>query len=473
MSNPLESSSGRHKAVPEDLSLGEDPPPSDILAGPLNRPLLRLALPMLGGFLFQIGFNYVDTYFVGHLGADALAAVGSTMFVVWALFALAEAVTVGVMALVARAVGARDGAEAGAVVLAGVVLCVALGLVGACGGQSLIPSLVASMNLKPVPSQLGIEYLRVLFYGYPTLIGFLLLESSFRGAGDTRTPMTVLAGIFLLNMVLDRILIFGLGPLPAFGVAGAAAASVTSRGIGCLILLPLLWRRRRRLGFGQPGPGWLTRGRCLRIVRIGAPASAAGLSFCLIYLALVRITSEFGTAAVAALGLGLRMEGLSFFVILSLGRAAATIAGQNMGAGQPERARDVARRAELFGVVAMVPLTIAMLVLPELVIELFIDDPRVIEAAALYLRVVSWALIPFVGEVVLDNVASGVGDTFPAMVIEIVGTGLRIPLALGLAALGAGYVAVWWSVALTMLIKAVAFEVWFRRGRWRRTGVGP
>ncbi|MGE0709365.1 MAG: MATE family efflux transporter [Planctomycetota bacterium] len=441
-------------------------PREEILAGPLDRPLLQLALPMLGGYAFQIGFNYVDAWYVGKLGPDALAGVLATMFVVWSLFALAEVVTVGVLARVANQIGAGQPHEAGAVVLTGILLSAVLAALVPLLGVAALPELVGLMGLEPVPGGLAQDYLRVLLLGYPTLIGFFLLESVFRGAGDTRTPMTVLAVCFLLNAALDRALIFGAGPIPALGVQGAALATVLSRGVGCTVLALVLWRRHRDLGIEAPQPGWLQARRAIRLVRIGAPSSVAGLCFCAIYLGLVRVTAEFGTPAVAALGLGLRLEALGFFVALSLGRAAATMAGQNLGARQPERARAAVRRAELLGAGALVPFVVVMLLLPEHLVRVFSEDPRVIEAAALYLRVVSWSMFPLAAEVVLDNVAGGVGDTVPAMLIEVLGTGLRLPLAWGLLALGVGYGAVWWCIALTVLIKAVAFELWFRRTDW-------
>lgn len=449
-----------------------DAPRGALLTAPLDGAILRLAGPLFAGYLFQLGFNTTDTYLVGRLGKDALAAVGATMFVVWALFALAEVVTVGVLARVARAVGAGRPDEAGAAVAGGALLGGLLSLAGVLLAPATVGPLVALMGLEPEPSRLATDYLLILMLGFPTLLGSFLLESIFRGAGDTATPMFVVAFTFLLNVVLDVVLIFGWGPIPALGVAGAAAATVSARGLGCLVLAVLLARRTSALGIGRPAPDWAAARRLGTIVRIGAPASAAGLSFCLIYLGLVRITASHGTAAVAALGLGLRLEGIAYFALAALGRAAATVCGQNLGAGLLDRARAGARAAERLGAIAMIPTVALLLLAPTPVVRLFSPDPEVIDAAVLYLRIVALALLPFVKEVVLDNVAAGVGDTVPAMAIEIVGTLLRLPIALALGWAGVGYAAVWWSIAATMTIKALAFEAWFRHGRWLEVGEG-
>lgn len=428
---------------------------------------------MMAGFLFQIGFNYVDSFYVAYLGADALAAVGSIMFVAWALMSLAEVVSVGVMSLVARSVGAGRAEEGGAVGLTGGVLSFGLSMLTVAVMWAVAQPLVEAFGLDPEPTRLALQYLRIVVLGYPAMVGFLLVESIFRGAGETRAPMIVLAASFVLNIGLDRALIFGVGPIPALGVEGAAIATITSRALGCVILAVLLRRARARLGLRWSGGGWLSVERAVRIVRIGAPASAAGLAFCGIYLVLLRITSEFGTEAVAALTLGLRLESLPFFACLALGRAAATVAGQCLGAGDLPRARKATRRAEVLGLVLVTPLGLAMAFVPEHLVRIFIDDPEVIVAASAYLRILSWCMPLLVGEIVLDNVASGLGDTVPAMGIEVVGTVLRIPIVLILVAWAdMGYLAVWWSVAITVCLKSVAFELWYRSGRWEAFAKG-
>jgi putative MATE family efflux protein len=442
---------------------------ADILAGPLRRPLVRLALPMLGAFLFQLGFNWVDTFFVARLGRDALAAVGSSMFVLWSMMALVELVSTGTLALVARSVGARRPDEAGAFALTGGTMALLLSAVVGLLSPLFVPEVVAVMGHTAQPAALAIEYLQTMFLGYPTLAVFYVLEGVFRGAGDTRSSMLVLTGCFVLNALLDWLLIFGVGPFPELGVRGAALATVIARGVGCIVLFAVLARRAGYLGVGRPSFAGLDLGRLLGILRIGAPASAAGLGFCAIYLVLVSITNDVGgPAAVAALGLGIRLEGLTYLTSVALGRAAGTMAGQNLGAGNPDRARAAARAAIRTGLLVMLPLSVAMLAVPEPVIRLFIDDPDVVAAGAAYLRIVAVALFPMVFEVVLNNVASGVGDTLPAMAVNLGGTALRIPIALGLAALGHGHLAVWYAIGATMVIKGAAFEVWFRRGRWAR-----
>lgn len=444
------------------------PPANDILAGPLDGPLVRLAMPMLLGYLAHLAFNLLNMWFVEHLSEDALAAVSASSYVLWGMISLGEIASVGTLALVARAVGAREPREAASAALGGMVLGLMLGVALAVSGPWVVPLLVRALGLGGGAGALAASYLEVLFWAYPALAGFLVLESICRAAGRTVMPMVVLALTFGLNALLDRLLIFGAGPVPALGVEGAAIATGVARAVGFVALLGYVVARRDALGLAWPG--WDVRpARLLRIVRIGLPASAGGLAFAGIYVALNALTAGFGTAAVAALGVGLRIEGFAFIVAQAIGRAAATMAGQNLGAGQVERARAATRRAILHGWLVMIPMTIAMVGGADEIAAAFVPhQPEVAVAAASYLRIAGLALFGMVLEVVLENVAGGVGDTLPAMGVLIVGTALRIPIAHGLALAGLGYHSVWWAVGVTCVLKGLAMLVWFRSERWTR-----
>jgi putative MATE family efflux protein len=462
MSEPIATPVGEAQAPAQRPTLH-----AELVDGPIDRALVRLAVPILFGYLAQLGFNFVNTLFMDWIGSDAQAAVGACMFVTWGMVAFGELASVGTLSLVARAIGARDPEEAGRAALAGAATSVVLGLVLVLLGPALARPIVGFMGLEAAPAALAESYLRVLFLGYPTLSIFFLLEAVCRGAGETRWPMAMVALSFVLNIVLDGLLIFGAGPLPALGVDGAAWATVLARGAGCLGLLWVLLRRGRGLGFAWPGLAPDPR-RMLKVVRIGLPASLAGMGFSAIYFDLVRLTATFGTAAVAALSVGLRLEGLAYIVCAAIGRAAATLCGQCLGASRPERARDGARRAMRLACLVMAPMTVLLLVSADPVARLFATDPLVAAAAASYLRIAGAVLLALAVEVVLENVAAGVGDTLPAMVIEMAGTFLRIPIARALASTGIGSDAVWIAVAATVVIKALAFLVWFRRGTWMK-----
>ena len=239
---------------PAPVLAGAAVPTSDILQGPLDGPLVRLAVPLLVGYLANLGFNWLNTWFVEHISEAALAAVSAASYVLWGMIALAEVASVGTLALAARAIGARDRREAGAAALGGVLLAAALALSVALMGPVLAPWLTRALGLEGEAGALAARYLELLFWSYPALAGFLVLEAICRAAGETAVPMAVLAVCFALNALLDWLLIFGPGPFPALGVEGAAIATGVARGLGVLVLLGHVALRHE--GLGLVWPGW-------------------------------------------------------------------------------------------------------------------------------------------------------------------------------------------------------------------------
>jgi putative MATE family efflux protein len=443
-------------------------PRSDILEGSLTRPVLRLMWPLFTGYVFQASFNIVDMYWVGRLGADALAAVGSCAFMVWMMIALSEMVGVGALSHASRHLGAGRGEEAGRVL--GSSLVAAMVIAGVIGvvGVSLAGWIFRLTGTEESVAVLGTSYLTILFQGLPFLFLFFVMESLFRAGGNTSIPMTVLIANFILNMVLDPFLIFGWGPFPEMGVAGAALATVLSRFVGAAVLGIVLWRVARNLGYQRPPSSTVSVPVMLRLLRVGVPAALAGAGFAIIYLFVVRVQAIFGTIAVAALVVGLRTEGIFYYVNASFGRAAATMVGQNLGAGQPERAAAAPVRAILLAEIGMATATVVFLTLAPQLVGIFIDDPEVIRAGSHFLRIISWAMLFLAVEIVLFQTAAGAGDTIPAMLIVVPGTALRVPLGYFLGVtLGMGYQGVFWAIALTVVLKATLFVVWFRLGRWK------
>lgn len=444
-------------------------PRNDILEGPLDRPILRLMWPIMAGYIFQASFSVVDMYWVGRLGADAMAAVGASSFVVWMLVALSEMVGIGALSLAARFLGAGEGREAGRVLGSSLVVSVVISLAIGLLGVLIAPQVFGLTGTEPEVTRLGSTYLRILFFGVPTLFIFFVMEALFRAGGNTTLPTIVLASIFVLNIVLDPFLIFGWGPFPELGVGGAALATVISRAVGALILGVVMVRYAHELGYRRPKEGAIDVALMIRILKVGVPGAVAGAGFSIIYLFVVRVVAIFGTIPVAALAVGLRTEGIWYFITSAFGRATAAIVGQNLGAEQPERAEAATRRAIFLAEIAMVASVILFLTLAPQLVGLFIEDPEVVAAGANFLRIISFSMAFLAIEVILFNVAAGSGDTVPAMLIEIPGTALRIPLGLFLGkTLGMGYTGVFWAIALTVVLKAGVFYIWFRSGRWKR-----
>ena len=272
--------------------------------------------------------------------------------------------------------------------------------------------------------------------------------------------MRLLAGSVLLSLALDPLLIAGPGPLPQLGVEGAALASVLVRGGGFLVGVVIAFRRRLiRLDL----PDW---GAVPTILRVGAPLSLAGVLLSLVYMWLTRFTARFGTPALAALGVGHKVEGIGFIAIAGFGLSAAALVGQNLGARREDRARAATRLTILYCLCVTVPAALAFVTIPESLVGLFTTDPGVIEDGSLYLRIIAFAQIGQTFEIVLEGALAGAGYTFWPMLVGTLFTVLRVPLAAWWSE-PLGLFGIWLALSLTAVLRGVANTVFWGAGVWR------
>ena len=431
--------------------------------GPLRPVILRLALPAVGMMACHFTFNLIDTIWVGRLiGPAALAAVSTGGFLVWVVLSLGEMMDVGLIAVAARRHGQGLPDHAAKAAAGTVLAAVGVGIVTALVGFQLIDPLFAVMRVPAEVAMLGRHYLATWLLGAPLVFGFFALEAAFRASGDTRTPFTILAASVALSAVLDPLLISGAGPLPAEGVRGAAAASVMVRGLAFVLLLVIAVRRRRLLHFGEPD--WAA---VPTILKVGAPMSLSGVLLSLIYVWLTRYTARFGTPALAALGIGHKMEGLGFLAISGFALSAGALVGQNLGAGNPARARQAVRVTIGYCLVVTVTTAIAFLTIPAVLVRLFTNDPMVVADGVLYLRIISIAQIGQTFELILEAAMAGAAYTFWPMIVSSALTGLRIPLAAWWSS-AVGVVGIWWALSLTAASRGVAMAAFWRWAGWQR-----
>lgn len=427
--------------------------------------ILRLAIPAVAMMACHFTFGVIDAMWVGRLiGPAALAAVSTAGFYVWILLSLGEMVEVGLIAVAARRHGEGYPERASRVAAAAVLYALAAGIVVSGIGLLVTDAMFRLMTVPPDVARLGHEYLATWLLGGPLVFGFFAIEATFRASGDTRTPMLLLATSVLLSLVLDPLLIAGVGPFPRLGVEGAALASVMVRGGGFLIGVTIAIRRGLlRLG----SPDWRA---VPTLLRIGAPLSLAGVLLSSVYVFLTRFTAKFGTPALAALGVGHKIEGLGFIAISGLGLSAAALVGQNLGARQEERARAGVRLTILYCLLITVPTALAFVLVPERLVALFTTDPGVIEDGSLYLRIIAFAQIGQTFEIVFEGALAGAGYTFWPMLVGTVFTALRIPLAAWWSG-PLGLFGIWLALSLTAIARGIANTYFWLRGTWRHAVV--
>ncbi len=454
---PLSSRDGV-AAVPSE---GEVPSHVALVGGPLISTIAAVALPAVASMLLMTIFSTADAYWVGrHIGPDGLAAVSTSLFWIWLLISCAELVSVGLTSVASRRHGERRHAAAAEAVGNGVVLALALGTAAALLGHLALDRLFAVMETPSHVTELGRVYLGTYLLGAPPYFGFFAVDAAFRAAGNTRTPFIILLASVIGALILDPVLILGLAHAPKLGIAGAAVATVLTRSGAFLFGMALLVRRRM-IRFAPISA------RTMRaIIRVGLPTAATGIFFSLTYVFLTRTTALFGTPALAALGVGHRVESWTFTVGVGFGAATAAIVGQSLGAGETDRAARAGwiatALATVIGVIgALLELTYA----PDFA-ALFTSDPAVIAESVRYLRIAAFSTMFIGSELVLEGALGGAGNTLPPMLSSTTFTALRIPHAAWAAARW-GTDGLWWTLSLTAICRGLAMMVLWRNGGWR------
>jgi putative MATE family efflux protein len=436
-----------------------------LVTEPLRTTVLRVALPAVASSLLMTLFSSVDAFWVGtRIGSAGLAAVSTSLFWIWMIISLAEMVGVGLTAVAARRRGEGRPDEAARVAGDTLVLAVGLGMGVAVAGSVFLPSLFSMMATPPDVTALGMTYLGTILVGTPLLYGFFAIDAAFRAAGDTRTPFVLLLASVAVTLVLDPVLILGIGPFPAMGIAGAAIATIATRGAAFVMGLYLAMRR------DLIRVGAIDRRRLSAVCRVGLPTAVTGMTFSLIYVVLTRTTTRFGTPALAALGIGHRVESWLFMIGVGFGAATAAIVGQNLGAGRVDRAERAGWIATAFCTVAGVVACVLQLLVPREFASLFTSDPAVIEESVKYLRIAAVSQLAISAEIVLEGALGGAGETVPPMVVSTALTAARIPLAAWAATVW-GSSGVWWIISITAAGRGIAMVALWRAGRWKRRSV--
>lgn len=440
-----------------------------VLQGPIRRVLFVLAGPVILGELFHTAFHIVDLFWVGPLGAWATAAIATSIFTIWTGLSLANLVMTGVAAHVSRAIGEGDRERAGHVVAQALWACVFLGVFVMVVGGSGAGLLFRLLGTEPRITEAGTAYLRVIALGMPLSFLYLTCGAVMRACGNTRTPMKVTASFVVVNALLAPLLIYGIGPFPALGVPGSAIATVASMGGAALVYgllfmrrhpdLPLSMRSLRRIDLAIIGS----------LARVGAPYCAIGVLFSCVYLWYAHIATAFGEASLALIGIGNRLESITYLSADGFAAAASTFVGQNLGARNTARAEQGAWRAVRIMSMIGGGIGVVLAMFPGPLLAIFTQDPEAIRLGVPYLRILAICQI-FTGlEGAIGGGFAGAGDTVPPMVIHVVFALARIPLAYWAAfALGLGVFGVAWTMSLTCVLRAVILAFWFRLGRWKK-----
>jgi putative MATE family efflux protein len=444
----------------------------DYTQGSIGRAILLLSVPMVLEMVMESVFAVVDIFFVAKLGAAAAATVGLTESMITLVYALAMGLGIGATAMVARRIGERDpeGAAHAAAQVIMLGLMVAL-VVGVCGG-TFAPGLLSMMGAEPGVVRLGANYTRIMLGGNVVIIMLFLINATFRGAGDAAIAMRVLWLANLINICLGPCLIFGLGPFPKLGVTGAAVATTIGRGTGALFAFSRLLRPGGRLRLERRHFQLDLRlmGRLLRISASGAFQVFIGMAS---WIGLTRILSTFGSDALAGYVIGMRVILFALLPSWGMSNAAATMVGQSLGAGKPERAETAVWRAGFYNMCFLGMVGLAFVLFAHWIVWIFTSDPAISRYGVECLRIVACGFLFYAYGMVLTQSFNGAGDTWTPTVINLFVFWLwEIPLAYTLAiVLKLGPYGVFLAMTISFSTLAVVSALVFRRGHWKKQRV--
>ncbi|HTE30594.1 MAG TPA: MATE family efflux transporter [Chryseolinea sp.] len=441
----------------------------DYTIGSIDKAIFLLAIPMILEMAMESTFAVVDVYFVSRLeDNDAVATIGLTESLLTLIYSLAMGLSMGAMAMVARRVGEKDikSAEdaAGQALIVGLSISLLVSFVGILFSEDLLRLMGAHESL--IENNSG--YTKGMLTGNITIMMLFLINGIFRGAGDASIAMRSLWLANIVNMILDPIFIFGWGPIPAFGVVGAAIATNTGRGIGVVYQLYHLLK----------GKGLITiRVKHLKarldLIRRLIVVSAGGTGQFLIgsasWIFLMRIISDFGSAALAGYTIAIRVIIFAILPAWGMANAAATLVGQNLGAGSPDRAEKSVWRAAFINMIFMAFVTVVFFSLAGPILRMFTTDEEALANGILCLQIVSLGYIFFSYGMVINQSFNGAGDTRTPTIISLFGFWIfLIPLAYLLAMwLEVGPLGVYLAVSIAESLMAIVGIIIFRQGKWK------
>ncbi|MAS36635.1 MAG: MATE family efflux transporter [Anaerolineaceae bacterium] len=441
-----------------------------ILEGSIIGSLTRLAVPIVLANVLQTAYQLIDTFWVGRLGAEAVAAVSISFPLIFLMVSLGGGLAVAGSVLVSQFKGRGEPDQVNYYATQTLSTIFLLSIAISVVGYFLTAPILGLLQVEPAVYDAAANYMQVTFVGFTFLFGFAVFQGLLQGVGDVITPLVIVFGTVLLNLLLDPLFIFGWGPIPASGVAGAAWATLGTQGLALIIGIALMIRGKTEIKLERR---YLVprMSAVRRIFTLGFPASVEQSIRALGLTVMTVLVTAFGTMPVAAYGIGTRI--LSFVIIPALGFSMATSAlvGQNIGANQEDRARRIARIAAWITFVLLSVIGVVVFFFAEPITRAFIpDDPAVIMEGTNFIRIFALTF-GFIGmQLVLNGAFRGAGNTLAAMIMAIVALWvLRFPVAWVLAnPLGMNEQGIWWSFPISNIVAGVLAVAWFSYGRWMR-----
>lgn len=441
----------------------------DYTSGSIRRAVVLLAIPMMLEMIMESVFALVDIYFVSHLGKHATSVVGLTESVITIVYSLAIGVSMAATAMVARRIGEKDPDAATRAGMQSILIAFAITLIISIAGFVFAADILRIMGGEPETIAMGVNYTRIIFGGSMAIMLLFLINGIFRGAGNAMMAMKSLWIANIANIILCPLLIRGWGPIPAFGVTGAAMATTIGRSIGVVYQMIYLFSGKNVLKFHTKYlvPQW----KLIRsLIDIAWPATLQFLIGSGSWIVLAALVANTGHSDATA-GYQIALRIVVFFILPAWGmsNAAATLVGQNLGAKQPDRAEISVMRTAKYNAVFMTSVSVIMLVFTEFIISFFTKDPQVKYYAVTALRIISAGYLFYGIGMVMNNAFNGAGDTKTPTIINLFCFWFfQIPLAWLLAKyFNLGPLGVFIAIPVAETAITIVSYIVFKKGKWK------
>ena len=434
----------------------------NLTEGSIPGQLIRLSIPIMGTSFVQMAYNITDMIWLGRVGSDSVAAVGIASFLTWLGVSLMLIARIGAEISVSQALGASEHVKARKFAGNAVTLVILLSIAYGFFTYLLAPHLISFFNIENRDvSGAAVSYLRIiaigsiLYYSNPTFSGI------FNGGGISKLPFRLNTTGLIFNLILDPILIFGIGPFPRMGSDGAGIATVISQGIVFLLFI-IEFKKNNSLLEQKWIIGWLNWQYIRKIFSLGTPVAIHSILFASFAMVLTRIISRYGALPIAAQSIGAQIEALSWMTAGGFATALGVFTGQNFGAGNWNRIfKGFWITIGISGTIGIL-VTFCFIFLGKTIFSVFLSEPDAITLGILYLKILGISQLFMCIEIATGGAFNGIGRTYPPSIVGISLTAARIPLALFLSRPSMlGMSGVWWSMTITSVLKGIVLFSWF------------
>lgn len=440
---------------------------NDLTTGSIPRHLLNFSIPMLISSVLQTGYGIINTIWVGNMvGAYGVGATQVSFPIQFLLIALSTGATLATTILVAQHYGAGNHEMVEKVVNNSFSIALLFGAILTIVGLVSCDEILRLMNTPEVIFPMASSYLKITLAGFILTFLINLITSILRGIGDTKTPLLFMAIGLGINAVLDPLLIIGIGPFPKLGLNGAAIASLIAQAVGLALALIYLNRKQHFVSINLKKLA-LEKDLVLQIIKLGFPSMIQQSLVSIGSIFITGFVNNYGADATAAFGASGRIEGVVFMPALSIGMAASALTGQNLGAGKPERVKEVFKWGVIMTSVITLTLSAIIVIFPRLLLSMFVHEAKVLDIGVGYLRILGFAYILFAIMFIPNGIINGAGKTLVTMAFTLISLWLiRVPLA-ALLSFSLGIKGIWLAIDIGFTVGMFLSLIYYFMGRWK------